>query len=277
MDNDLNKADSRERLDIYLCSKGFAQSREKAKLLISGNCVFVDNILVNKPSAKVAPNSSITIIRDSLEYVGRGAKKLEKAVTSFKIDVSDSVAVDIGASTGGFTDYLLKNGIKKVYAVDVGHGQLHESLLSNEKVINIENSNFRYIDPKLFKETIDIFVIDVSFISLNLILPKIVEISNKRTNIVALIKPQFEAGKENVRKNGIVSDKKIHLMVLNNFREYCLLNGLQMENITFSPIRGGSGNIEYLAHLKMGNETKYENEYFKSLIKEAFESLNNMR
>jgi len=258
------------RLDILMNLNGFSESRNIAKQLIVSNCVFVNNNLINKSSTKISNNSVITIKNDNTIYVSRGAAKLEKALKSFNICVNGTVAIDVGASTGGFTDCLLQHGAKKIYAVDVGHEQLHEKLRKNEKVINIEDTNFRYIDCKLFKESVDIIVADVSFISLKLILPKIVEISHNNTDIVVLIKPQFEAGKNNVGKNGIVKDKKIHLVVLNNIKDYCFSNDIYIENITFSPIKGGDGNIEYLAHFKKGNISKYGNEQFKSLISDAF-------
>ncbi len=265
--------ENKERLDVFLHSQGYAESREKAKQLIINNHIYVDDILSNKPSAKVSSSSSIHIIGDNNKYVGRGASKLEKALNLFNIQALQIVAIDVGASTGGFTDYLLQHGAKKVYAVDVGHDQLHHKLREDERVINIENTNFRYINTEIFVESVDIIVVDVSFISLKFILPKIVEISNDKTNIVVLIKPQFEAGKSNIGKNGIVKDKKTHLVVLNNFNDYCLSNNLYVNNITFSPIKGGNGNIEYLAHIKKGKVAKYNSETFKSLIKEAFDLL----
>jgi len=262
------------RLDVYLHNKGLTESRERAKQLIANSCVHVNDKLVTKPSFKVNDGDDIKINND-LCYVSRGASKLEKAVLIFHINIKNAVAVDIGASTGGFTDFLIKNGAKKVYAVDVGHGQLHESLINNNCVINMENINFRYADTSVFTDEVDIITADVSFISLKFILPKIVEISHENTNIVVLIKPQFEAGKNNVGKNGIVRDKGVHFAVLNNFDNYCQENGLFIENITYSPIKGGDGNIEYLAHLKKkSNEEKEENVInFKNLIKEAFELL----
>lgn len=266
----IDEIDQKERLDILLNINGLAESREKAKKLILDDCVFVNNCLINKPSAKFSVKSEITVKTDSKQYVGRGAYKLEKAINTFNIKVQDTTAVDIGASTGGFSDFLIQHGAKKVYAIDVGHDQLHEKLKSNKKIINLENTNFRYIDSKLFQESIDIIVVDVSFISLSLIIPKIVEISHLNTDIVVLIKPQFEAGKNNIGKNGIVKDKKIHLSVLNNFNNCCLFNDIYVENITYSPIKGGNGNIEYLAHLKRGNISRFDNEKFKSIIKDAF-------
>ncbi|MDW5300319.1 MAG: TlyA family RNA methyltransferase [Sedimentibacter sp.] len=259
------------RLDVYLHNKGFVDSREKAKHLIINSCVYVNDKIKTKASFKVT-NDDIIKVTNDLCYVGRGASKLEKAVMLFNIDIDNMVAVDIGASTGGFTDYLIRHGAKKVYAVDVGHGQLHDTLKKNERVINIENTNFRYADALIFTDDVDIIVADVSFISLKYILPKIVEISHENTNIVVLVKPQFEAGKNNVGKNGIVKNKGVHFDVLNNFNEYCHKNNLTIVNLTYSPIQGGDGNIEYLAHLR--KNIKDENVLnFKDLIKEAFEVL----
>lgn len=261
-----------QRLDVFLFLKGFAESREKAKQLIVNDSVYVNNNLINKPSAKVF-DDCVIIINNKNKYVGRGAIKLEKAIEYFNLNVQNKICTDIGASTGGFTECLLLHGASKVYAVDVGHDQLHHSLKDNEKVINLEGINFRYVDTEIFKEKIDIVTVDVSFISLIILMPKIVEISHETSDIVLLIKPQFEAGKNNIGKNGIVKDKKIHFTVLNNINEYCLSNNLFINNITFSPVKGGNGNIEYLAHLKKGKKEKIENNIFKSLINEAFETL----
>ena len=261
-----------QRLDVFLFLKGFAESREKAKQLIINNSVYINDVLINKPSVKISDESSV-VIKNENKYVGRGALKLEKAINFFNLDVKNKICADIGASTGGFTELLLLNGAEKVYAVDVGHDQLHQSLRDNEKVINLEGINFRYADTKLFKEKIDIITVDVSFISLIILMPKIVEISHEYSEIVVLIKPQFEAGKQNIGKNGIVRDKKIHIFVLNNINECLITNNLFIDNITFSPVKGGNGNIEYLGLLKKGSEKKYDNIKFKSLINEAFESL----
>lgn len=260
------------RLDVYLQTKGLTESRERAKQLIVNSCVYVNDKLIKKPSHKVS-DCSVIEIRNNFEYVGRGATKLEKAIKYFNVNVENKVSVDIGASTGGFTDYLIKNNVKKVYAVDVGHGQLHESLKSNERVINLEGTNFRYIDNAIFNGCVDIVTVDVSFISLKLIFPKIFEISHDSTDIIVLIKPQFEAGKQNIGKNGIVKDKKVHMDVLNNIQIFCNENNLCLKNVTFSPIKGGDGNIEYLGHIKKCMQqnaiiTEYK---FKDLIKQAFE------
>jgi 23S rRNA (cytidine1920-2'-O)/16S rRNA (cytidine1409-2'-O)-methyltransferase len=260
------------RLDVYLKTKNLTESRETAKQLILNGCVYVNEILITKPSLKVSDDDKINVIQN-IAYVGRGASKIEKAIKYFNIDTVDKTAVDIGASTGGFTDYLLKNNAKKVYAIDVGHNQLHESLKTDKRVINLEGTNFRYIDVSIFSENIDIITVDVSFISLKLILPRVFEISHKDTDIILLIKPQFEAGRHNIGKNGIIKDKKIHLEVLNNIVTYCNENGLFFKDVTYSPIKGGEGNIEYLGYIKKGlnnNSLNYEHK-FKDLILKAFE------
>ena len=260
------------RLDVYLKTKNMTESRETAKQLILSSCVYVNNNLITKPSFKVSDDDEINVIQN-IAYVGRGASKIEKAIKFFNINIVDKTAVDIGASTGGFTDYLLKNNVKKVYAIDVGHNQLHESLKADERVINLERTNFRYINVSIFSENIGLITTDVSFISLRLILPKISEISHKDTDIIVLIKPQFEAGRHNIGKNGIIRDKKIHLEVLNNIVTYCSENGLFLKDVTYSPIKGGDGNIEYLGYIKKGTNSSslnYEHK-FKDLILKAFE------
>lgn len=257
------------RLDVYLHDKGYASSRERAKELILSNSVFVDDNLITKPSYPVNDDVKIKITREL--YVSRGYVKIEKAMQVFDINIENKTAVDIGASTGGFTDYLLKHGAKKVYAVDVGTGQLHNSLRNDDRVINQENTNFRHIDTSIFTDDIDIITVDVSFISLKHILPKIVEISHNSTDIVALVKPQFEAGKENIGKKGIVKDKQVHLEVLYNLNNYIKINNLNLINIAYSPIKGASGNIEYLTHLKITGSSNEIN--FKDLVNQAFEIL----
>jgi 23S rRNA (cytidine1920-2'-O)/16S rRNA (cytidine1409-2'-O)-methyltransferase len=257
------------RLDVYLHDKGYADSRERSKQLILNNSVFVDDKLITKPSYTVNDDVKIKVTQN-LNYVSRGYIKIEKAIQVFNINIENKTAADIGASTGGFTDYLLKHGIKKVYAVDVGNNQLHDSLKNDSRVVNIENTNFRYMDTSIFND-IDIVTVDVSFISIKHILPKIVEISHDGTDIVVLVKPQFEAGKENIGKKGIVKDKKVHSEVFNNLYNYCKENNLNLINIDYSPVKGMGGNIEYLAHLKI---TGISNEFnFKGLIDKTFEIL----
>lgn len=258
------------RLDVYLHNAGYANSRERAKQLILKKYVFIDDKLITKPSFLVNENAKIKIAEE-FNYVSRGYIKIEKAIQVFSIETLDKTVVDIGASTGGFTDYMLKHGAKKVYAIDVGHGQLHDSLRKDSRVINIENTNFRYMDTSLITDYIDLITVDVSFISIKYILPKIVEICQENTDIIVLIKPQFEAGKNNIGKNGIVNNKNIHLDVLNNFYKHCNENNFSVLNINYSPIKGTNGNIEYISYIK---KIGISNEFnFKSLINEAFEIL----
>lgn len=265
---------TKERIDILLHNRGFSDSREKAKRLVMSGVVFIENNRIDKPGTKVDIDSNIRIKGEKPKYVGRGGYKLEKAIMSFSIDVNDCVCIDIGASTGGFTDCLLKNNAKKVYAIDVGYGQLDWSLRNNEKVIVLEKTNFRYIDISVFKEPIDLVVVDVSFISLKNILPKVKEICYDGTEIVALVKPQFEAGKDKVGKKGIVKDRNVHFEVMRNIYKYCLDNEMYINNLTYSPIKGAEGNIEYLAYIKKGVSTKEKSDkLFNEIINSAFKSL----
>lgn len=258
------------RLDVYLYEKGYVSSRERSKQLILNKSVFVDDKLITKPSHMVDENIKVNIIRE-VHHASRGYVKIEKAVEIFNIPVKNKTAADIGASTGGFTDYLLKYGAQRVYAIDVGKNQLHDSLVNDSRVVNLENTNFRYMDTSMITDSIDIVTVDVSFISVKYILAKIVEISHENTDIVILIKPQFEAGKENIGKKGIIKDRSVHLEVLNNFNNYCKNNNLNLINIDYSPIKGTGGNIEYLAYLRRTGISKEFN--FKDLIKKAFEIL----
>lgn len=265
---------TKERIDILLHNRSFADSREKAKRLVMSGVVFIENNRIDKPGTKVDIDSNIRIKGEKPKYVGRGGYKLEKAITTFNIDVNDFVCIDIGASTGGFTDCLIKNNAKKIYAIDVGYGQLDWSLRKNDKVIVLEKTNFRYIDISIFKEPIDLIVIDVSFISLKNILPKVKEICYDGTIIIALVKPQFEAGKEKVGKKGIVKDINVHFEVMNNIYKYCLDNEMFINNLTYSPIKGAEGNIEYLAFIKKGVSTKEKcEELFHKTVNNAFENL----
>ena len=265
------------RLDVLLFNMGLAKSREKAKQLIVSNMVYVNDELVNKPSALFNEDCKIKLDIPDVEYVGRGALKLKKAIEKFNICLKNKISVDVGASTGGFTDFMLKNGCIKVYAIDVGQNQLAENLLNDNRVVSLEKTNFRYVDTNIFKEEINFICIDVSFISLELIIPKIVEICNEMTDIIALVKPQFEAGKGNVGKNGIVKDKKMHISILNKVYNYFVNNNLFLNNITYSPITGGDGNIEYLVHIRKDMNINFEkniNDIIKNTVYEAFDKLN---
>ncbi|WP_425448588.1 TlyA family RNA methyltransferase [Dethiothermospora halolimnae] len=245
------------RLDKLLVDKNIIESREKAKKYIKTGNILVNGKKIRKPSTKINEESSIEIINDPIPYVGRGGLKLEKALRTFDISCKDKVAMDIGASTGGFTDCMLKNGATKVYAIDVGHGQLANKLKDDKRVINMEGRNIRYVKLEDLEELADFVTIDVSFISLKLVLPKVIEITKANVDVVALVKPQFEAGKEKVGKKGVVKDLKVHKEVLNDINSFCIDNNLTIIDLTYSPIKGGEGNIEYLAHIKRGIHSNF--------------------
>ena len=240
----------KERLDVVLVDRGFAPSREKAKTMIMEGNVFVKGNREDKAGTKIDVDADIEIHGQQLKYVSRGGLKLEKAMTHFDITLDGKVCMDIGASTGGFTDCMLQNGCKKVYAVDVGHDQLDEKLLSDPRVVNIEGVNARKLKKELFEDKIDFFTVDVSFISLTLVLSSIRNIIENGALGVCLIKPQFEVGKENIGKNGVVKDKKLHAMAVNKICEFCLNNGFAVLALDYSPIKGPDGNIEYLILVK---------------------------
>ncbi len=240
------------RIDILMVEKGLAESREKAKsILMSGN-VYIGEVKYDKPGATVPVDSEITV-RQKDPYVSRGGHKLEKAMTSFGLKLKNKVCMDVGASTGGFTDCMLQNGAKKVYAVDVGYGQLAWKLRTDERVVNMERTNIRYIDPTLITDPIDFVSIDVAFISLKLVLPVLKNLLEDGKEIVALIKPQFEAGREKVGKKGVVRDLDVHKEVCHMVADFAVDIGFSVLNFDFSPIKGPEGNIEYLIYLVKGN------------------------
>ena len=240
----------KKRIDILMCEKNLSPSREKAKKLILDGLVFVNGKKVNKPSAEFEEDADVKIEENAIKYVSRGGLKLEKALNNFDVEIEGKIALDVGASTGGFTDCMLQNGCKKVYAVDVGHDQLDEKLLSDPRVVNIEGVNARKLKKELFEDKIDFFTVDVSFISLTLVLSSIRNIIENGALGVCLIKPQFEVGKENIGKNGVVKDKKLHAMAVNKICEFCLNNGFAVLALDYSPIKGPDGNIEYLILVK---------------------------
>jgi len=242
----------KKRLDILLFEKGFSQSREKAKSLIMSGIVFVDGEKVDKAGTVFDENVQIEVRGNTLNYVSRGGLKLEKAMKCFPIDLKDKVCMDIGASTGGFTDCMLQNGAKKVFAVDVGYGQLAWKLRCDERVVNLERTNVRYLKAETVGEPIDFISVDVSFISLTLILPVAKTYLSENAQLVCLIKPQFEAGKENVGKKGVVRDKEIHKNVVNKIISFAIEAGFDVKGLTFSPVKGPEGNIEYLIYLQNG-------------------------
>ncbi len=259
------------RLDVYLTEKGLVKSRERAKELIRAGQVTVDGKSAAKPSYDVSGDCNVQIVGEQLKYVGRGGLKLEKALSEFGISLMGRVCLDIGASTGGFTDCMLQSGAAFVYAVDVGHGQLDEKLNADERVLNMEKTNILELFPEDFPKKPWFISADVSFVSLKKILPKIAELMTEDGEAVTLIKPQFEAGRANIGKNGIVRDRKVHAAVLEDISACCFFMGLEIPGITHSPITGGDGNIEYLAHLKKGTECKEPD--YKKIVDAAFKEL----
>lgn len=251
----------KQRLDLLLVERGLVDNQEEAKRFIMAGTVFSEQLRLDKPGLKVDDSISLTIKRKSIPYVGRGGLKLEKALTSFDIDLQNKIMVDVGSSTGGFTDCALQNGVKLSYAIDVGYNQLDWKLRNDERVIVMERTNFRYVTPDLLKNGSPNFAtIDVSFISLKLILPVLKKILTRDSEVVALIKPQFEARKEQVGKKGIVRDKQVHLGVLRQILSFAKKEGFKVQNITYSPITGGDGNIEFLGYFRWETK-KEENDY----------------
>jgi 23S rRNA (cytidine1920-2'-O)/16S rRNA (cytidine1409-2'-O)-methyltransferase len=239
----------KERLDRMLFDKGLVESREKAKALILEGSVSVNGMVVDKAGAQVRPDDVLTLA-GKMPYVSRGGLKLAHALKDFDIHVKNSVAMDVGASTGGFTDCLLQNGAHKVYAVDVGYGQIDLKLRNDKRVSVLEKTNIRYLERNAVPDNIDIATIDVSFISLLKVFPKVLEFLKPDGEIVALIKPQFEAGRKDVGKGGVVKDDRIHLMVIEKIKTGSEAMGLEILGTTTSPIKGPKGNVEFLIHLK---------------------------
>lgn len=239
----------KKRIDVYLHDNGLVQSREKARLLVMAGAVLVNGAPCNKPSFMVAEDSEV-IVRKTEEFVSRGGKKLQKALRAFDISIDGLTAIDVGASTGGFTDCMLKSGAAFVYAVDVGYGQLAWSLRQDNRVKVMERQNARHLEPSMFETPAQFASIDVSFISLKLILPALQRVLKTPFTIVALIKPQFEAGRGSVGKKGVVRDKAVHIDVINGILEFSKSLNLCVCGLDYSPIKGPEGNIEYLACLR---------------------------
>lgn len=242
------------RLDIYLSENKIVKSRELAKKMISEGGVSVNGTVVTKPSRDISDCDSVELVKELPLYVGRGGLKLEKALTCFKIDLSGLVCMDIGASTGGFTDCMLQRGAKYVYAVDVGHGQLDEKLSSDKRVKNMEGVNIKDVSPSDFPKRIDFIGTDVSFISLTKVIPKIHELLTEGGGAVMLIKPQFECGRADIGKNGIVRSEKAHLRAVRDIIACCEECGIGVQGLDYSPIKGGEGNIEFLIYAVKGAE-----------------------
>lgn len=243
---DSKNKETKERLDIYLVEKGYFTSREKAKASIMAGIVYVNGQISDKAGNMISESDEVSVKENLCPYVSRGGLKLAKSIDLWGILLEGCICADIGASTGGFTDCMLQNGAHKVYAIDVGYGQLDYKLRTDERVVNMEKCNVRYLPNDAIAEPIDFISIDVSFISLKLVLPVASRLLHSGGKVVCLVKPQFEAGREQVGKNGIVRDKKVHIEVISNVIGYGVSNNLEPIGLTFSPVKGAKGNIEYL-------------------------------
>jgi 23S rRNA (cytidine1920-2'-O)/16S rRNA (cytidine1409-2'-O)-methyltransferase len=242
---------SKERLDILLVQRGFFSSRERAKTAIMSGLVYIDDEVVDKPGSKFSEDANIRVKGELHPYVSRGGLKLLKAIETFNLDLRNKIMFDIGASTGGFTDCALQHGVSRVYAIDVGYGQLAWKLRNDPRVVVMERTNFRHLKSEEFTdERPNLATIDVSFISLRLILPNLCNFLLPNGEVVALVKPQFEAGREQVGKNGIVRDARVHLQVLQQTMDLAVNLGYTPKGVTYSPIQGGEGNIEFLLYLR---------------------------
>lgn len=240
----------KERIDILLVEQGLFETREKAKRAIMAGIVYANEERVDKPGMKIETDKNLTIKGEVLPYVSRGGLKLEKAIQAFSLDLNERVVLDIGASTGGFTDCSLQNGAAFVYALDVGYNQLAWKLRNDERVHVMERTNFRHVKPEDLVHGLPSFAtIDVSFISLRLILPVLKTMLLTGGEVIALVKPQFEAGREDVGKKGVIRDKRVHERVVTEMIEFCLQEGYDVAGIDYSPIKGGEGNIEFLLYL----------------------------
>ncbi|MGN0328452.1 MAG: TlyA family RNA methyltransferase [Lachnospira sp.] len=249
---------SKERLDVLLVNRGLASSREKAKAIIMSGNVYVDGQKEDKAGQSFPETVSIEVRGTTLKYVSRGGLKLEKAMENFDVTIDGKICMDVGSSTGGFTDCMLQNGAVKVYAVDVGHGQLDWKLRNDPRVVCMEKTNIRYVTPDDVSDKIDFSSIDVSFISLTKVLLPVKNLLTDSGQIVCLIKPQFEAGREKVGKHGVVRDKDVHVEVINKVIEYAVSINFEILNLEFSPVKGPEGNIEYLLHLQKHVDGIYE-------------------
>lgn len=240
----------KKRIDVLLFEQGLAPSREKARVMIMSGIVYANNQKYDKPGDTVDEDAALEVRGQTLRYVSRGGLKLEKALALFPIDLNGAVCMDVGASTGGFTDCMLQNGAARVYSVDVGYGQLAWQLRQDERVVNLERTNARYLTREQVPEAIDFYSVDVSFISLKIILPAVRPLLKDGGRAVCLIKPQFEAGREKVGKKGVVRDRAVHAEVVETICSFAAENGYSVLGLTFSPVKGPEGNIEYLVFLE---------------------------
>ena len=265
----------KERLDVLLVEKGICTSRERAKTSIMAGLVYVDGQKVDKAGEKVSVEADIVYKGEKMPYVSRGGFKLEKAIKEFNIDLTDTVCMDIGASTGGFTDCMLQNNAKKVFSVDVGYGQFAWKLRTDERVVCMERTNIRYVTPEDIGEKLDFASIDVSFISLRTIMPAVKELLKDNGCVVALIKPQFEAGKDKVGKKGVVRDKAVHKEVVTNIVNFLIDNEFTVLGLSFSPIKGPEGNREYLVYFTKDKEreTDFKFDVIDQIIEDSHSQL----
>ena len=238
------------RLDQLVYEQGHTESRERAKTTIMAGLVFVNGQRADKPGMAVSPDVQLEVRGSALPFVSRGGYKLDKALKVFPVDPAGKICLDCGASTGGFTDVLLQHGAAKVYAVDVGYGQLAWKLRTDERVVNLERTNLRYVTREQIPDPIDLAVMDVSFISIRLIIPALRQLLKPEADLICLIKPQFEAGRDDVGKKGVVRDSEVHVRVVSEILAFAENEGLSVLGLDFSPIRGPEGNIEYICHLK---------------------------
>lgn len=263
----------KKRLDCILFERGLVESRQKAKTMIMMGNIYVDNQKSDKPGTMLPVDVNIEVRGKTLPYVSRGGLKLEKAMEVFPIDLKHKIAMDIGASTGGFTDCMLQNGAEKVYSIDVGYGQLAWKLRTDPRVVNLERTNIRYITSEQVPELVDFFSVDVAFISLKLVLPVARRFMKENAQAVCLIKPQFEAGREKVGKKGVVRDKNVHIEVIKNITEFVLDNGFSILGLTYSPVKGPEGNIEYLLYLQKSENPVCVDFNIKQIVEDSHNKL----
>ena len=263
----------KERLDVLLVKKGLAESREKAKAIIMSGIVYVDNNKEDKAGQTFNEDALIEVRGNTLRYVSRGGLKLEKAMNCFGVTLEGKIAMDVGASTGGFTDCMLQNGAVKVYSVDVGHGQLAWMLRNDERVVCMEKTNIRYVTPDDVADKIDFASIDVSFISLKKVLPAVYDLLTDVGEVVCLIKPQFEAGREKVGKKGVVREQSVHVEVVDMIVSFAREMGFVTLDLSYSPIKGPEGNIEYLLYITKDTSREGREFDINALVKESHEKL----
>lgn len=269
-------SETKERLDVLLVKKGIFTSRERARASIMAGEIFIDGRRFDKCGEKVKESANIEFKGEELPFVSRGGLKLQKAVKDFKIDLQDKICMDIGASTGGFTDCMLQNGAKKVFAIDVGYGQFAWKLRIDPRVVCMERTNIRYVTPEDIAEEVDFASIDVSFISLKKVVPAVINLLKENGRIMALIKPQFEAGREKVGKKGVVREKSTHKEVITGIVDFIKENNLKIIQLDYSPIKGPEGNIEYLIYFAKEKDYKesFDNKYIDNIVNLAHKELN---